>query len=123
MHIDKYKLKLNMFTSELDEELDRDKYVLVTTEAQITDVSTPDNGDGTFDKVYKAKVCGRTIIKQSEEKTPIVAKSKHSRSQALRRRIARDNPDEEYYESCMNGLISNWDDVLDYMIQEGLVRL
>lgn len=123
MQIDKYKVTLNRFTSEIDEELDRGKYMLITTEAQITDVSTPDNGDGTFNKVYKAKVCGRTIIKQSEEKIPLVAKSKHSRSQALKRLILRDAPDEQYYENCMNALIANWEDVLDFMIKEHMITL
>lgn len=118
MQIDKYKLTLNRFTAELDEELDRDKYIVITTEAQIYDVSSPENGDGTYDKVFKAKVCGRTIVKSGDEKL-LLAKSKHSRSQALRRTIQKDNPDEEYYEKCMNALISNWDDVVDYLIKEG----
>ena len=116
MEIDKYKLKLNMFTSELEEELQRDEYVCITTEAQIHDVATPDNNDGTFDKVYKAKVCGRTIVTQGDK--VVIAKSKHSRSQALRRRVYLDNPDEEYYQKVMNAIITNYDDIIDYLIQE-----
>lgn len=118
MQINQHKLTTNRFTVEVDGELDRDKYICITTEAQIYDVSTPDNNDGTFDRIYKCKAIGRTIVKQGDDKL-LLAKSKHSRSQALRRTIQRDNPDEEYYEKCMNALISNWDDVSDYLIKEG----
>lgn len=108
-----------MFTVELDEPLDRHLRTLVTTEVDIYEVASQDNNDGEYTEVYKAKVNGTTLIKQGEDKAPQVAKSKRSQSQKLRSRIWQDNPDEEYYETCMNSLISNWDDVCDYLIKEG----
>lgn len=119
MQIDKYKLKVYMFTAELPEPLDREKRCLVTTEVDITDVGTPSNNDGTYDEVYKAKVVGTTIVKQGGEKAPILAKSKRSQSKKLRQRIWQDDPDEEYYQKCTNAIISNWDDIRDYLIKEG----
>lgn len=119
MQINQHKLTVNRFTVELPEPLDREMRCLVTTEVDIYEVATQDNQNGEYTVVNKSKVVGTTIVKQGQEKAPVLAKSKRSQSQKLRQRIWQDNPEEEYYEKCMNALISNWDDVADYLIKEG----
>ncbi len=112
MEIDKYKVTINRFTAELDEPVDRHLRTLITAEVDIYDVSTPDNHDGTFDKVYKGKVNGTTILKQGEEKPPLVAKSKRSQSAKLRMAIAGEaGHDEEVYTRVMSYIIDNIADI------------
>lgn len=123
MNIKQYKIKLNTFTAELPEPLDRECRSLVKTEVDIYSVEHPSNDDGTYDEVYRAKVVGITIVNQGDEKAPVLAKSKRSQSQKLRQRIWQDDPSEQYYEKCMNALISNWDEVADYLIKEGKLYL
>ena len=92
-HIDRYQVKLNTFTAEIDEPIDRDKRTLITCEADIYEESERDNGDGTFNKVYRCKVNGSTIIKQGDKK-PILAKSKMTQSQKIRQSLWVLNPEE-----------------------------
>lgn len=119
MKINQYKISLNKFTAELPEPLDRELRCLVTTEVDIYSVEHPTRDEGEYDELYKAKVVGVTIVRQGEEKAPVLAKSKRSPSKKLRQRIWQDDPDEEYYDKCMNAVISNWDDIRDYLIKEG----
>jgi hypothetical protein len=111
-HIDRYQIKLNTFSADIEEPLDRDKRTLITCEADIYEESEKDNGDGTFNKIYRCKVNGSTIIKQGEKK-PILAKSKRSPSQRLRMAFNSINPDEEFYENSMNKIIAKLEEVLE----------
>ena len=111
--ISQYKIKVNGFSAELEEPLDRSLRTLITIEADIYDVGTPDNGDGTFNKVYKSKLVGSTIVKQGDKK-PILAKSKRSLSQRLRLTILEEDT-EEAYDVWMNKLINNWEDVREFL--------
>ena len=119
MNIKQYKIKLSAFTAELPDPLDRDCRCLVTTEVDIHDVSHPTNGDGTFDEVYKAKVVGTTIVRQGEEKAPVLAKSKRSRSVQLRSSLWRLDASEDYYDKVMAAIISNTEEVVEHLMKEG----
>ena len=114
MNINEHKITVNRFSVEIPEELDRDLRTFIQTETEIYDVSTPDKQDGTFDKVYKAKVVGSTIVKQGDKK-PMLAKSKRSLSKKLRSVCWHDNPDEDFYELFINGIISNYDEVKELL--------
>lgn len=114
MDIDKYKFTVNRFTAELDSPIDRDLRTLVTIEADIYSVDTPSNEDGTFDKVYKAKLVGSTIIKQGKKK-PILAKSKRSASKKLRSALWYINPEEEFYQVTISKIIANLEDVVEFL--------
>jgi len=114
MEIDRHKIKVNTFTAELDEPIDRSLRTLVTIEAEIYSVDYPDNQDGSFDQVYRAKLCGTTIVKQGDKK-PILGKSKRSASQRLRMALYSLNPDEDFYQSQMDKLIANAEDVVEYL--------
>jgi hypothetical protein len=112
MQIDKYKITLNRFTAELQEPLDRTLRTLITAEAEIYDVSNPDNHDNTYDQVYKAKVVGSTIVKQGDKK-PVLTKSKRSKSQKLRQAIWAINPNEDFYDITMDKIINNIEEVIE----------
>jgi hypothetical protein len=112
--INQYKLKLNTFTAELSEPLDREARTLITCEADIFEESEQSNNDGNYNKVYKAKVNGSTIIKQGEKK-PILAKSKRTSSQKLRQAIWSINPDETFYEIIMGKIIANTEEIIEYL--------
>ena len=112
--IDRYKITVNRFTAELEGELDRGARTLITTECEIYDVSTPDNNDGSFDRVYKSKVCGTTIVKQGDKK-PQITKSKRSPSQIWRFALDRIEPSEEFYQAMMNKMIANPQKVVDFL--------
>ncbi len=68
MEIDKYRIKVNGFSVELDKPLDRNLRTMVSGEMEIYEVSTPDNQDGTFSEVYKCKLVGSSLIKQAGSK-------------------------------------------------------
>ena len=112
--INQYKLKLNTFTAELSEPLDREARTLITCEADIFEESEQSNNDGNYNKVYKAKVNGSTIVKQGTKK-PILAKSKRSPSQKLRQAIFNLNPDEEYYEIVISKIVSNVEEIVEFL--------
>jgi hypothetical protein len=109
--INQYKIKLNTFTAELSEPLDREARTLITCEADIYEESEQSNNDGNYNKVYKAKVNGSTIVKQGDKK-PILAKSKRSPSQRLRMAIYSINPDEEFYEATINKIITKLEEII-----------
>jgi len=113
-NIDKYKITLNRFTAEISEPLDRELRTLITLEADIYDVSQPDNGDGTVNQVFKAKLVGTTIVKQGKTKV-LVAKSKRSQSQIMRLEILKRNDSEEYYQRLMSKFINNLDGVIEFL--------
>ena len=102
--INQYKLKLSSFSCELDGELDRNKRIFLTTEAECFEVASQDNQDGTYNQIFKAKVVGATKVDQKGQKI-ILGKSKRSPSQRLRMSIMAENPDEEIYERFINKLI------------------
>jgi len=102
--INQYKLKLTAFSCELDGELDRNKRCFILTEAEIYEVASQDNQDGTYNQIFKAKIVGATKIEQRGQKI-ILGKSKRSPSQRLRMAIMTENPDEEVYERFINKLI------------------
>lgn len=114
MTIDKYKLKLTSPSAELSEELDRDKRTLVTMEVDIYSVEDQDNGDGSFNRVYKAKLNGSTIVKQGDKK-PILAKSKRTQSQKIRQALWVLNPEEEFYNIITDKIVANIESVVEYL--------
>ncbi len=112
MNINQYKIKINTFTAEISEPIDPKLRSLITFEADFYEESLRDLQDGEFDKIFKGKLSGSCIIKQGDNK-PILAKSKRSPSQKLRMAIAKINPDEEYYESVMNKILINIEEIIE----------
>lgn len=112
--INQYKIKLNTFSAELSEPLDREARTLITCEADIYEESEQTNNDGTYNKVYRAKVNGSTIVKQGTKK-PIMAKSKRSPSQKLRQAIWTLNPDDEYYEIVISKIVANVEEIVEFL--------
>lgn len=115
METDRYKIKVNTFSSELEAPLDRNLRSFITIEADIYDVGTPDNHDGTCDTVYRAKLVGSTIIRQEGQKTIIKGKSKRTNSQRLRAAIWAINSDEVFYDVIMNKIIANIEEVIEFL--------
>lgn len=112
MQIDKYKIKIKAFTAELEEPLDRTRRCFILTEAEIHDVSHPDNHDGTFNEVFTAKVVGATEIKQGNR--VVKGKSKRRYSQRLRGQIFYKSEEEgkdaeKEYEKFMQFLLAEND--------------
>lgn len=114
MDFDRYKIKVNTFTAELEQPIDREKRTIITTEVDCYDVSTPSNEDGTFNEVFKCKVVGSTLVKQGEAK-PLICKSKRSLSQRMRMAIWQLNSDELFYESTMNKIMNNLEEIIEYL--------
>lgn len=113
MEIDKIKIKVNSFSAELPEGLDRNQRTFVLTETEIYEVSTQDNQDGTFNEIYRAKVVGSTEVRQGDKK--VVGKSKRSQSQKLRQAFWCINPDEDFYQSEMSKIITNLESVIEFL--------
>jgi len=111
--INKYKLKTTTFTADLEGELDRDARTFLYTETAIYEVSTQDQNDGSYDKVYKCKVVGETQVKQ--EGKVVKGKSKRSQSKKLRQALWCINPEEEFYQKTMSKIISRIEDVVEYL--------
>ena len=109
--IDKYKLKVASFTTELEKHLDRNKRTIVQTEVEIYEVSSQDNNDGTYNEVYKAKVVGATTCDQGG--IVVKGKSKRIQSQRLRATLWNINPSEEFYEATMNKILDNIEDIIN----------
>ena len=110
--IDKYKIKINTYTAELEGEINEKLRTLVTSEVDVYAVELRDNQDGTEDRVYKAKVVGSTLVKQGKEK-PILAKSKRSASQRLRWAVNDFKPGEDFYQVFMDKVINNVSEIWD----------
>ena len=108
MQINTNKIKVNVFTAEIDGELDRDARTILLTEVEIYEVATRDNQDGTFDQVYKAKVVGATDIKQGEKL--VKGKSKRSWSQKLRQAVWKLGAD---YDGFMAFLFTRLESLID----------
>jgi len=113
-NIDRFQIKLNTFSADIEEPLDREARTLITCEADIYEESEKDNGDGTYNKIYRAKINGSCIVKQGTKK-PILAKSKRSPSQRLRMAIHSINPEEEFYEIEMDKMIANIEDIIEFL--------
>ena len=79
MEIDKFKIKIRQFSSELESKLDREQDCILTVPVGIESVETTDNQDGTYDMVYKAKMNGAIDIRQLEKITKGKDKSKTSK--------------------------------------------
>ena len=107
-----HKIKLNTFTAELSEPLDKSLRTLITAECDIYAVEDRDLQNGEFDKVYKAKVNGSTIVKQAGKK-PILAKSKRSWSQKQRLALLRIDDSDGCYDRFMPKLLARFDEVYD----------
>lgn len=123
MDIKQYKIKLNTFTAELEQPLDRSLRSALTTEVDIYSVEHPSNDDGTCDEVYRGKVVGTTIVSQGDEKSPVLAKSKRSRSAQLRASLWKVDPSEEYYDKVMGSIIANPEEIVDFLMKEGKLFL
>lgn len=121
--VDKHKLVINRFTTELEDELDSNLRCFVLTEVEVYETAMRDNEDGTFDRIVKAKVVGATEIKQGDK--TVKGKSKRKLSQRLRGalyyRAEADglNIDEEY-EKFMNWLIVHNTTVWEMYKQENV---
>lgn len=113
--IDKFLIKIGQFSAELPGEIEEALRTLVTTEIDLFATEIRDNQDGTFDKVFKGKVNGTTIVKQGDKKDAYVCKSKRSPSQRLRSRAWAYNPDDNFYEGLIDRLINNFDEVVDFL--------
>lgn len=115
MEIDKRKIKVNTFSSEIEKPLKQDLRTYITIESDIYATEYQDNGDGTFNEVFKCRLVGSTIIKQQGQKDFLVGKSKRTKSQKLRAVIFNDIPEESYYDIMMDKLIMNWEEVRDFL--------
>lgn len=114
--IDKYKLTLSRFTTELDEPLDMSLRGVIMTEVDIYAVEDRDNQDETHDRIYKAKVVGATEVRQGGEKPKIIkGKSKRTLSQRWRGAVYHHDPSEEYYEQTMEKMLANSEQILSYL--------
>ena len=108
MQIDRYKISMRGFTDELEEPLNRDHRLLILMEMDITAVETVNNGDGTYNEVYKAKRIDSFQIKQGEK--VVRTKDKSKKSQKLRGALYYQSEDagkdhQEDYDKFMSWLI------------------
>jgi hypothetical protein len=115
MNIDRRKIKVSSFSSELEQTLNRELRTFLTIETEIYEVATQDQQDGTFNEIYKAKLVGSTVIKQVGQKEAFICKSKRSPSQRLRAAIWQVNEDDVYYEVLMNKIITNIEEVAEFL--------
>lgn len=116
MQIDKYKLSVSRFTTELEEPLDKSLRGVILTEIDIYAVEDRDNQDETYDRVYKAKVVGATEVRQGGEKPRVVkGKSKRSLSERWRGAVYYHDPSDEYYERIMEKMLTHSEQILSYL--------
>ena len=85
MNINTNKLSLSHCTIEIPQALDRNKTCLITVEAEIFDVGYPDNQDGTYNQIFKAKHNGKCEVAQGD--TPIKGKDKGGEAKLTRAAI------------------------------------
>lgn len=116
--IDRYKLVVSRFTTELEGELDRSLRSYVLTEVEIYSTESIDNQDGSYNLLYKSKVVGATQIKQGDK--AVKGKSKRSQSQKFRyavmglgEKLGHDQ--EQFYDNYMNKLIANPEAVWEFL--------
>ena len=114
LKIDQHKFCLTQFTVEIEGELDPNKRVYVISEADVYEEALRNNQDGTFNKVYKAKMVGGCKVEQQGEK-PQVGKRKMTTSQQLRAAFWHLNPEEEFYRKNVNRIMDNLEEVIDYL--------
>lgn len=112
--IDKLKVKVASFTTEIEEKLNPDLRTYITIEADIYETANSDNQDGTYDLIYRAKLVGSTIIKQGDSK-PIISKSKRSKSQIQRNIIWSIEPSEEFYNIIEDKINNNMEAVIKFV--------
>ena len=112
--INQYKIKINTFSAEINEPVDPKLRSLITMEVDFYEESLRDLQNGEYDKVFKGKLCGSCIVKQGTKK-PILAKSKRSPSQKLRQAIFNLNPDEQYYEIVISKIVSNVEEIVEFL--------
>ena len=98
----------------LGEEVDRTKQLIIKhAELSIYDVNMPDNEDGTYDKVYKAKIVSPILFEQGEKS--IKGRDKTRQSVKVRYAIQSMpealNDREEFYKMFTDKIISNPDEV------------
>ena len=109
------KIKVGSFSAELPEPLDEKKRTFVTIEADCYETSLRDNSDGTFDRIFRVKLNGSTIVKQEGNKDTYVCKSKRSPSQRLRAALYQILPDEEFYEVQLEKIIQNVPEIIEFL--------
>jgi len=112
-NIDQYKLTVNRFTTELDKPLETNLRSAIITEVEIYETAYRDKQDGTYDQIYKSKVCGATEIKQGG--ILVKGKSKRTQSKKLRQALWSINPEEEFYQDIMNKIICNIEEVVEFL--------
>lgn len=115
--IDRIKLRLRGFSTELDKDIDETKRLLITTEVDFKDVHYPKTGDENYsDKVYDVASCGSTIVQEYGNKALVATgKSKRSQSKKLRQALWSINPSEDYYEVITNKIIVNLESVIEFL--------
>lgn len=121
MNIDKIKIKVSSFTAELEKSIDSNLRCFVTTEVECGETAMVDNGDGTFDQVFRTKVVGNTVLNQQGQ--IVKGKSKRGSSQRLRGAIfyhgigMKVDDEEKHYEEIMDKLIANFPAVYEFLKQ------
>lgn len=108
--IDRVQLTTNRFTTDLDTEIDPALRSFILTEVEIYETAMRDNQDGTFNKIFKAKVVGATEVRQGGK--VVKGKSKRSNSKRLHGKLHYDAKEEnvdgdEFYDQFMEKLIPN----------------
>ena len=101
----------------INDDLDRDCDYTFGLTANIQDIRTPSNNDGTYNKVFVAKLIGDAVIQNKWGKN-IKSKAKGSPSQKLRNCIIFDYEGEDrnqYYEQVMTKILANWQDVKNFL--------
>lgn len=100
-------------TAELPRPLDDNKNHIFAGEFEVTDVNKKDNKDASFTYTYKVKPI--RLIKQEEGDKKVRLKTKNSNSVRLKGAIWHINPEEEYYDKVMNGIIANIDGIIKFL--------
>lgn len=98
MDINKKRLKVSGFSSELEKDIDTSKRLYVTAETEIVTTEHCDNKDGTEDITWKTKACGSIVIQQYGEVDKYICKSKRSPSQITRMKLMTECPANEDFE-------------------------
>jgi len=127
MRIDKRKLKLKTHTFEIEDDILMERDHALITEIRPQSKELIPTNDGEVDVVVKAEVIGAAQLAAGDKFVRV--KDKSRKSQKLRKRIfvlqseypdLNEIDDSEFYQSVMNILIKNFDDVFDQVIYKHL---
>lgn len=111
----RHKIKISSFTTEIDQPIDPSLRTYVTIEADMYSVENPVPTDEEEETIYKGKLVGSTIIKQSGKKESIIGKSKRSQSKRLRAALWSLNPSEDFYQQTIDKILANLEDVIEFV--------